>query len=80
MFCVYVLCRMIILFFLSAQLKVEMMTTLLDRKINIGARDADGFTARDYLESHDCDVNKQLMQMIDEHLIHKVYKLIKCYL
>lgn len=65
--------------FLSAQLKVEMMTTLLDRKINIGARDADGFTARDYLESHDCDVNKQLMQMIDEHLIHKVYKLIKCY-
>jgi len=54
------------------QLKVEMMTTLLDRKINIGARDPDGFTARDYLQSHDCDVNKQLMQMIDEHLIHKI--------
>lgn len=50
-----------------------MMSTLLDRKINIGSRDYDGFTARDYLETRDCEVNRELMQMIDGHLINKVH-------
>ena len=49
-----------------------MVATLLDRKIYIGSRDVDGFTARDYLEALDTDFCRELIQCIDEHLVHKV--------
>ncbi|XP_067942160.1 uncharacterized protein [Watersipora subatra] len=54
------------------KLKEEMISTLLDRKIYIGSRDVDGFTARDYLEAMNTDFSKTLIQLIDEHLVHKI--------
>ncbi|KAF6023264.1 hypothetical protein EB796_018421 [Bugula neritina] len=46
--------------------------TLLDRKIYIGSRDAEGFTARDYLSAIGTDLSHQLIQIIDEYLIYKI--------
>lgn len=44
----------------------------MERKVDVGSRDGEGFTARDYLEAMQTDLAVDLMQIIDEHVIHKV--------
>ena len=48
------------------------MRTLLDRKIDLGLRDGDGYTPRDYLAAMDTEISHELIQMIDEYVVHKV--------
>lgn len=66
----------------TSKLKREIVRVLLDRKVNVAARDVDGHTARDYLtvvslarggggastESEE----SVLVEMIDEHVVGKV--------
>jgi len=59
---------------LILQLKIDIVQTLLDRKINLGARDGEGFTARDYLEALGTEMAQNLMQMMDSYVINKVSK------
>ena len=60
--------------------KVDIVQTLLDRGIDVAARDRDGSTARDYLNIHDIEESDELRQIIDNHVAQmvaddKVYQL-----
>ena len=46
--------------------------TLLDRGINVAARDIDGCTARDYLTMYDGEHNDKLRMIIDDFIIDQV--------
>ena len=52
--------------------KDAIMRTLLERGVNIAARDFDGLTARDYLDMQDIPQADRLKQVIDDHVLHLV--------
>lgn len=47
---------------------------LLDRSINIAARDLEGSTARDYIDIHDIEDRDVIRQLIDNHVMDLVSK------
>ncbi|XP_013382703.1 uncharacterized protein LOC106153356 isoform X2 [Lingula anatina] len=56
----------------NKHLKEEIVRVLLERDINIAARDIDGLTARDYLEKYGVENAESLRSIIDEFVIYFV--------
>ena len=52
--------------------KAEIVRTLLDRGINVAARDSEGSTARDYITIFNVDDADELRQIIDDHVLELV--------
>ena len=52
--------------------KGEIMEVLLERGLDVGARDHEGSTARDYLNIYEIEDEDILRQIIDDHVLELV--------